>query len=91
MYTYLSDCLGEVMHHVDYVSHVLGVLLRHRDALDHPPFRLVWRFQVPELYGVHRLAGGESSWGILAACILSGAPSKTRRRGAHLLDSINNN
>ena len=36
-----------------------------------------------------RLAGGESSWGILAACILSGAPSKTRRRGAHLLDSIN--
>ena len=36
-----------------------------------------------------RLAGGESSRGILAACILSGAPFKTQRRGAHLLDSIN--
>ena len=35
-----------------------------------------------------RLAGGESSWGILAACILPGAPSKTRRRGALLLLSI---
>ena len=35
-----------------------------------------------------RLAGGESSWGILLACILSGALFKTRRRGAHLLLSI---
>ena len=38
-----------------------------------------------------RLAGGESSWDIPAACILSGAPSKTRRRGTHLLVSIKNN